>query len=162
MTYDVREIANFVLDEADGRGVPVTNVFINKIVYFLHGFYLAEKSEPLVRAKIEAWTYGPVFREVYSEFKSFGRNNITTRAQRVNIDTGEKVVCEPNIQPADRDFLRKWLEPLLKMNAFDLVGWSYEHDGPWHKVYYHEGLTNPGMAISNDLIIQHFVKACKH
>lgn len=69
MSRDVRSIANFVLDLAEVQGVGVSNLSINKIVYFLHANFLAKFDEPLVSAKIEAWDYGPVFRELYREFK---------------------------------------------------------------------------------------------
>jgi len=40
MPHDVRSIANFVLEVADKQKVQVTNMALNKIVYFLYVDYL--------------------------------------------------------------------------------------------------------------------------
>lgn len=41
MSYDVRAIANLVLDLAEERGRAISNLSINKIVFFLHAYFLA-------------------------------------------------------------------------------------------------------------------------
>lgn len=47
MAYDVRAIANVVLDRAEHLGISVTNLSINKILYFAHGHFLAHFNKPL-------------------------------------------------------------------------------------------------------------------
>ena len=47
---DVRAIANLVLDRADEQNLAVTNMALNKVVYFVHCDYLLERGEPLVGA----------------------------------------------------------------------------------------------------------------
>src|SRR5215831_13704170 len=94
MAHDVRGIANFVLDIADESSRGVSNLSINKIVYFLHAYFLARFGRPLVSAKIEAWDYGPVFRELFREFRSFADKPIKGRAYRIDAKTGEREICE--------------------------------------------------------------------
>ena len=62
---------------------------LNKIVFFVHSDYLIENKRPLVSAKIEAWKHGPVFREIYHEFKGWDDEAIGGRARRVNAESGE-------------------------------------------------------------------------
>jgi len=88
MNFDVRAVANFVLDVTTRRGRSITNMHINRIVYFLHADFLVKFNEPLVSARIEAWEHGPVFRELYSEFKKFDDQAITTRAVALDRVTG--------------------------------------------------------------------------
>src|SRR6186713_660153 len=95
MSFDVRAVANAILDLAKEEGKGVTNLAINKIIYFLHAAYLHEFRRPLVTAKIEAWDHGPVFREVYHQFKKFGRENIKGRASRIDPTTGSFHIVEP-------------------------------------------------------------------
>ena len=71
MTIDARAIANFVLGEANRHDIPITNMAINKLVYFLHAEYLLRFDKPLISSKIEAWEHGPVIREVYNSFKTY-------------------------------------------------------------------------------------------
>src|SRR5690349_9248551 len=92
-TYDVRGVANFVLDRAAKSGVPVTNLSLNKIVYFLHQAFLENYKLPLVSAKIEAWEHGPVFRELYHQFKNFGAGRITTKAKKIDPQSGQYLEC---------------------------------------------------------------------
>ena len=44
--YDARAVANFLLDLADERSVPLTQMSLLKILYFAHGWYLAIEKYP--------------------------------------------------------------------------------------------------------------------
>jgi uncharacterized phage-associated protein len=162
MSYDVRAIANLVLERGAQAGVPVTNITVNKIVFFLHAWYLAATGKPLVSAKIEAWNYGPVFRELYSEFKHFGRSLISTRATKRNPKTTQKEICVPNLDAADINFLEPLLDRYLGMSASKLVELSHASGGPWDQVYNHRGESNPGMHISDEVIKAWFENETRH
>ena len=152
MAYDVREIANLVLEIADGDQIPVTNLDINKIVYFLHGWYLAKTGNPLVSAKIEAWRFGPVFRELYSQFADVGSQPISFRATRRNTTTLEKEVCYPAITTEEFEFLEPLVHQYIRIKTSILVDLSHVPGGPWDKVFNHDTDINPGMEITNDAI----------
>jgi uncharacterized phage-associated protein len=159
---DPRSIANFILDIAAEKDVKVTNLALNKIAYFLHGIYLANKGEPLIDAKIEAWQYGPVFREIYHEFKAFDREPIKGRARQIDLQTGKKIVCEYHFSQDEIEFLSEAIEPYFKMSAGNLVDLSHIHDGPWYKAWYHEDRVNPGMEITNEAIAEYFSQQVRH
>lgn len=162
MAYDVREIANFVLDFAERRGRPLTNIDINKIVYFLHGWFLAKHNSPLVSAKIEAWDYGPVFRELYSEFKNHGNEPISSRAKRRSPITAKLEICTPSLDERDASFIEPLIENYIRLSTFKLVELSHTSGGPWDQVYNHEGDSNPGMRISDELIRAYFEQQTRH
>lgn len=162
MTYDVRSVANLVLDFADRMNIQVTNITINKVVFFLHAWYLAKTGTPLVSAKIEAWNYGPVFRELYWEFKEFGKDRITSRAMRRNPATAEKELCKESFTDSDLEFLNPLLEKYLGLSAGKLVELSHEPGGPWDRVYNHLGESNPGMKISDEIIRDFFTEQTRH
>ena len=162
MPHDVRAIANLVLDLAETRGCCVTNLGINKIVYFLHAYFLSRFERPLVSAKIEAWDYGPVFRELYREFKVFGDKPISGRAHKISAETGKREVCEVRLSNEERAFVEELGSRLVTISASSLVSMSHEAGGPWDQVWNHSSRTNPSMHISNDLIISWFAKAARH
>ena len=162
MAHDVRAIANLVLDVAEQDGVEVGNLAINKIVYFLHGWTLAKFGRPLVSAKIEAWKRGPVFRELYREFKQFKEKPIAFRATKINLVSGEIEECEYDISEDERDFLVKLVRSYLKITPYNLMMMSHEPDGPWDQVWNHASNSNPGMHISNELIGAYFEKQARH
>src|SRR5215216_2283072 len=95
--YDGREIANFILDYCDSRDRPVTNLSLQKIVYFCHVWSLINLGRPLVRHKFEAWEFGPVLPYLYREFKTFDRSPITSRATRIDQISGKMAVVEYRI-----------------------------------------------------------------
>lgn len=153
---DVRALANVILDLADSRGVHVTNMGLNKVAYFVHCDHLIEKSEPLVKAKIEAWQHGPVFREVYHEFKRWGDEPIKSRATKVNPETGEVDLATASLTNEQMSYLSVLVARYVDFSAAYLRAISHAEEGPWAKVWGHDGNTNPGMRITDELIRQHY------
>jgi len=58
--YDARAIANLMLDEASEMDRGVTNLALQKLLYFAHSLFLIEYKRPLVSGYFEAWKLGPV------------------------------------------------------------------------------------------------------
>ena len=54
------------------RGDLMTNLRLQKLLYFAQGWHLARFGRPLFDASIEAWPYGPVVPEVYRAYKEYG------------------------------------------------------------------------------------------
>jgi len=162
MPYDVRAVANFVLDLAETLGKPVTNMHINKIVYFLHVDYLVAFDAPLVGAKIEAWTHGPVFRELYREFKDAGETGITKRATYLDPTTGEKKTARWGFPEKEEKFLADLVKRYVVLSASTLRSHSHVEDGPWDQAWNHEGRANASMRISDQSIKDWYGRTVKH
>lgn len=157
---DVRGLANFVLDIADRKEADVSNMALNKILYFVHCDYLLEKRLPLVSAKIEAWEHGPVFREVYHEFKKWVDQPIKGRATRVDPDSGEVVLAEADFGN-EAEYLKELVDRYITFSAAHLRAISHRVGGPWHEVWGHDGRTNPGMKISNEIITENYARGAR-
>lgn len=153
---DVRAIANVILDRADQLGLSVTNMALNKIAYFVHCDYLLEKGEPLVGAKIEAWQHGPVFREIYHEFKRWNDAPIRSRATKIDPFSGEVKTANVTFGLDEEKYIWALIDRYVRFTAGQLRAISHAQGGPWHVVWGHDGNSNPGMKISNDLIIKHY------
>lgn len=77
MAYPVIQIANqLLLYSADKGGELMTNMKLQKMLYYQQGFHLAYFGTPLFDEDIEAWMYGPVVPAMYEEYKNNGRNGI--------------------------------------------------------------------------------------
>ncbi|MGL5839342.1 MAG: Panacea domain-containing protein [Sphingorhabdus sp.] len=153
---DVRAIANFVLDQASKVSVPVSNMALNKIVYFVHCDYLIEKGEALVGAKIEAWQHGPVFREIYHEFKRWDDRPIQSRASKVDPTSGDVVQASVKFGAEEEKYIVGLVDRYLRFSAAQLRAISHLSGGPWHVVWGHDGQANPGMRITNEIIKEHY------
>lgn len=148
--YDVRAIANWCLKRAKIERVLVTSMWLNKIVYFIHEKALQEYRVLLTPAKVEAWDHGPVFREIYYQFK-----DETDLLYSFDIENRKRVIASEAFTAEDfRIFDSVW-KRFGHMSAAQLRRISHEDDSPWHVVWSHRGKTNPGMVIETTTIIGH-------
>ena len=152
-SYSVRELANWILDYADSVGAQPSNMALNKLVYFAYEFALRERGRKLTSAKIEAWDHGPVFREIYSSFKAYGADPIVSRAMKYNTRTNSVEIVAPSIAPSDEAIIIEALRPLIRLPAYILRELSHDAGGAWDKVWNHDRSSNPGMEITDDLIL---------
>ena len=77
MSYEVTQIANeLLLYSADNQEELMTNMKLQKMLYYQQGFHLAYFGTPLFDEDIEAWMYGPVVPIIYETYKSYGRCGI--------------------------------------------------------------------------------------
>jgi uncharacterized phage-associated protein len=118
-------IANFFIRKSLKEQKPITQIKLQKLIYFAHGFYLALKEEPLVSEKIEAWQFGPVVPSVYHKFKNWGNNPI----EEVLIEKTENLI----INEGDIEFLNLVWHKFSSYSATQLVDLSHEKGGPWYK-----------------------------
>ena len=77
----VQDVAKFFIGLANeqaeqNQGDLMTNLRLQKLLYFAQGWYLARYGKPLFSDEIEAWTYGPVVPEVYQTYKPNGKDGI--------------------------------------------------------------------------------------
>lgn len=70
------DVANFFVYISELMGEEVTNMKLNKLVYFAQGFYMAKYNKKLFSENIEAWQHGPVVAEVYESFKGCKSNPV--------------------------------------------------------------------------------------
>lgn len=54
----------------------LTNLKLQKLLYYAQGSSLALRNEPLFNDPIEHWTHGPVVPSVYHEYSKFGGSPI--------------------------------------------------------------------------------------
>ena len=150
--YDARAVANAILDVCDQQSFYLSNMALQKVVYFCHMHSIVERDLPLVKHEFEAWEHGPVVGYLYREFKSFGSNRITDRALALDLSTGNKAKATAIFDDQTTALISKYASLYGRVSAFHLSDLSHTEDGPWHTVWNHRGKINPGMRISNDAI----------
>lgn len=75
-TPSALDAAKLLLLTASIREDEITNLKLQKLLYYFQGASLAILCKPGFEGAICAWDYGPVVPEVYHAFKSFGRSPI--------------------------------------------------------------------------------------
>lgn len=71
------DVAHYFLCQVDSEaGDLISNLKLQKLLYYAQGFHLAVCDAPLFEETIEAWTHGPVVPDVYHEFKQYSSSSI--------------------------------------------------------------------------------------
>jgi uncharacterized phage-associated protein len=158
MSYDGREVANFILDFCDKSNRKITHLSLQKIVYFCHVWSIVKLDKPLVKHKFEAWEFGPVLQYLYRQFKPFDRRPIDGRAMKINAQTGQEEKVAYGFDEETQNLLNNVVEFYSRLDPRYLVYLSHEKNGPWDKVWNHDGEVNPGMVINNEEISLYYSK----
>jgi uncharacterized phage-associated protein len=84
--------ANYIIENLHKRNIDdLTNLKLQKLLYFAYGVHLSLFNEKLFEGEIQAWKFGPVIPEVYNEFKDHGKNPITPSSlARIVIDYSDE------------------------------------------------------------------------
>ncbi len=151
--FDARIIANFILDRADEQGRQVTNLDLQKLLYFVHGHYLVRFRKSLVFDEFEAWTYGPVHRTVYDAFKHYDDTPIDSHASAYDPIRRQRRALPDLTDESVIEVMDSVLVRYLDMPTYLLVQLTHAEGTPWSlTVSAAERRPNVGMKIPNQLI----------
>ncbi|MFA6198244.1 MAG: type II toxin-antitoxin system antitoxin SocA domain-containing protein [Patescibacteria group bacterium] len=78
VTY--QDVADYFLALGNETGEPISNLKLQKLVYYAQAWHLANTSEPLFNANFQAWVHGPVIPELYHKLKTYGSAPIQSNA----------------------------------------------------------------------------------
>ena len=70
-------IANEFIRLAARERKTLTQMQIQKLVYIAHGWNLAINEAALTHDSPSAWSYGPVYRELYRALQQYGSEGVT-------------------------------------------------------------------------------------
>lgn len=90
-TYTAFQIADKLIalaqNDADcNGGDSMTNMKLQKMLYYEQGYHLAAFGKPLFKEDIEAWMYGPVVPEVYEKYKASGSSPLPLGTETLELD----------------------------------------------------------------------------
>lgn len=121
--YTACEIAEYVVSKCNDDGYPISNLQLQKIMYFIQKSYLKSTGSPAFSDVIEAWQFGPVVPVVYYHYCGYGAMYITE-----NHDNS-------SINPEDREKFDDVILAKRSVNPWDLVEETHKSGGAWDKVF---------------------------
>lgn len=128
-----KDIAEYFLSLQDeDAGDLISNMKLQKLVYYAQGYHLALYDEPLFEDRIEAWLYGPVVPNLYREYKKYGSAPIPNPE---DMDFSK-------FNDEEREFLDEVYDVYGQFSAWKLRNMTHE-DVPWRAASENQG------AISN-------------
>lgn len=141
--YKAQEIAQYVIWFCDKQNYAISNLKLQKILYFIQAEFLIETKKPCFEDQIEAWDFGPVVPSVYFEYRVYGGSNIPcTITLRMMRAFSKKV----------RELIDGIVAECAKYSASTLVDITHSQS-PWIDAYNRPGINNP---ITNESIINYF------
>jgi uncharacterized phage-associated protein len=133
--HDVAKYFVSLVDEEAGDSI--TNLKLQKLLYYAQGAHLALYDGPLFPERIEAWTHGPVVPDVYHRYK---------------LHSGEPIPVEPIDLGAYNDQVQEVLDEVNEVfgqfSALKLRAMTH-NEPPWTQ-------TPQGEIISLDLMKEFF------
>lgn len=154
-------IANEFLRRAGPEGL--TQMQIQKLVYFAHGWNLALNGWPLTTELPEAWTYGPVYRDLYDHTKYFGAGQINREitpdddnAMRFFGGESRRWPYRAKLTPEELEIIDAVWGRYGNLSGARLSALTHQSGTPWDATY----KTGEGKnhSISNELIKAHYVE----
>jgi uncharacterized phage-associated protein len=96
MAYKALDIANKILAKASfsDSGELISNMKLQKLLYYQQGFHLAYFGAPLFGEEIEAWTYGPVVPSVYDFYKGYNNQGIKYGGEVIKLSPKEEALFD--------------------------------------------------------------------
>ncbi|NWE46989.1 Panacea domain-containing protein [Pseudomonas gingeri] len=146
-------VAQAFLDLAAKERRSLTNMQLQKLVFFSHGIHLAAFGDSLIEEPVKAWDFGPVIPALYEKLRRFGRGDVSRDLAPETRGT---------LDPSGKEFqaIRAVWKAYGNRDGWSLSEISHQEGSPWdaiwnkHRMHYCD--------IPNDLIRSYYSDRVKH
>lgn len=150
MTHSSIKVANRILELARNcvPPIPITPLKIIKLVYVTNGWAHPILGERLVREDAEAWTYGPVFPDLYHAVRRYRAEPIAAP-----IPGGD----DPEDFSDDEDqLISSVFSAYGKLSGIQLSNLTHLPNTPWSMTW--DGGFGQNAVIPDELIADHYTR----
>lgn len=116
--YEAKDIAIFIINWFQNRGQAITNLRLQKLLYFVQGEYCTKTGNRLIKDDFYAWQLGPVIPQIYSQYSIYSSSPLPIQNS------------EPTISYSDSVQIEEALIKYMNFTTWELVDISHEQD-PW-------------------------------
>lgn len=123
---NVLDISTYVIFRYWKTGLPITNLKLQKILYYIQGYALKRCGETAYPEAIFRWPYGPVVPEAYFEYNKY-------RSQAIDEPANEEVEAIIKLLHRDRAIMsvvNDVIEKSFSFSAAQLVEKTHQ-ELPW-------------------------------
>lgn len=136
--YKVLDICGYVINYSNKMNFGISNLKLQKILYFIQAVFLINRDKPCFTEEIEAWDFGPVVPEAYHEFKRYGSLDIPTVTsyyeQSDNWNFERTTYNDKDIADGDKELINEVINKFSGYAATDLVNITHQQM-PWLDAY---------------------------
>lgn len=112
------KVADFFLAFAKEHGDYLSQLKLQKMVYYADAWFYVNNETPLIKEDFEAWVHGPVIRSLYQRFKAYRWNPIS------------EDVDSPKLTDEESEHLSEIYQVFGKYNGYELEQMTHE-EAPW-------------------------------
>lgn len=136
---DPLDVANYVIKLDKKNNLPITNLQLQKVLFFLQGYFLSQYQGRLIACDFIKSKHGPIQKDVYDEFESNNEDDPIKKPRKSLIDFSslfnEIDVYEPALDteliPNLSEF-NQLTQKLTKMSSDQLIKMSQDYPN-WEK-----------------------------
>lgn len=113
------DIANYFIWLANETGSFISNLKLQKLVYYTQAWHLALYGTPIFQEDFQAWVHGPVIPGLYQKYKHFGWQPILEETT-------------PSLPDSTLQFLQEVAEEYFACDAYELEQMTHA-EAPWNQ-----------------------------
>lgn len=140
------DIAEFFIRFANETGDYISNLKLQKLVYYAQAWHLGIYGSPLFEEDFQAWIHGPVIPALYFQYNSFGWRPIL------------KDIKKPELPENIESFLKEVTEVYFSCDAYELERMTHQED-PWISARGGLPIDTPSDAIISKESMREYYKA---
>ena len=130
LTY--KDIADYFIALANEKGMRITNLKLQKLVYYAQAWFLAAYDEKIFNEDFQAWKHGPVLQPLYDDYNHHSAQPIMRK------DLGKRKIDEIENKLGEKaEILNEVCDKYFVLSAYKLKRLTHE-EMPWNKA--REGL----------------------
>lgn len=154
MVYSVLDICYYIIMYSNNKDYGVSNLKLQKLLYFIQAWFLITVDKPCFYEKLEAYDFGSIVLEAYKEFGCYGSMNIPS-VKRCFEDGNWKLysICyvKDLIRTEDKKLINQVVDKFAEYSATDLLTLIHNQK-PWSDAYYFSS----DNTITNEALLVYF------
>jgi uncharacterized phage-associated protein len=113
-----QQVADYIIASAHECGAFVSNLKLQKLLYYTQAWYLAIFGKPLFTEKFQAWLHGPAIPDIWRRYNNYRWMNI------------DEAATAPEFSDELSQFMKELMDEYLPLDASKLEQMTHRED-PW-------------------------------
>lgn len=144
------DVARFIVNYSIEIGRPVSNLKLQKLLYFVQVAFVRQYGVPCFEEPIVHWRHGPVVESVYQKYRTYGAENITDKElayfsiyfdpETMSFVSKRKKYSDDIFQYPHLVLIKSIIEQFQDVPPWDMVELTHQ-EKPWKETDKNEEIT---------------------